>query len=187
MSNARNLANFLGTSTTVPSGKIVTASLPTGSVLQVKSVTMTGNQTFAGTAFTDITDGTNPLSISITPTSSSSKFILTMNISSSANNGGSRFGFRFMRDSTAVGNGVTEGSRTPVSVQGLGTTSNNIDEKLTSVFLDSPATTSAITYKVQGNVEQSGSNLIINESSTNTNSSTVYRAPSSFTIMEIAG
>ena len=35
MSNARNLANFLGTSTTVPSGKIVTASLPTGSVLQV--------------------------------------------------------------------------------------------------------------------------------------------------------
>ena len=163
------------------------AGLPAGSLLQVKSVTMTGNQTFAGTAFTDITDGTNPLSISITPTSSSSKFLLTMNISCSANNGGSRFGFRFMRDSTAVGNGVIEGNRTPVSAQGLGTTSNNIDEKLTSVFLDSPATTSAITYKIQGNVEQSGSNLIINESSTNANNGTVYRAASSFTIMEIAG
>jgi hypothetical protein len=163
------------------------AGITTGSVLQVKSVTMTGNQTFAGTAFTDITDGVNPLNISITPASSSSKFLLTMNISCAANNGSSRFGFRFMRDSTIVGNGVTEGSRTPVSVQGTGTTSNNIDEKLTSVFLDNPATTSAITYKIQGNVEQSGSNLIINESSSNTNNSTVYRAASSFTIMEIAG
>ena len=167
--------------------KIRDAGLPAGSLLQVKSVTMTGNQTFAGTAFTDITDGTSPLSISITPTSSSSKFLLTMNISCSANNGSSRFGFRFIRDSTAVGNGVTEGSRTAVSVQGTGTTSNKIDEKLTSVFLDSPATTSAITYKIQGNVEQSGSNLIINKSSTNANNSSVYRAASSFTVMEIAG
>jgi len=168
---------------------VTSAGIPirSGNVLQVKSVTMTGNQTFAGTAFTDITDGVNPLNISITPTLSSSKFLLTMNISCAANNGNSRFGFRFMRDSTIVGNGVTEGSRTPVSVQGTGTTSNNIDEKLTSVFLDSPATTSAITYKIQGNVEQSGSDLIINESSSNANNSSVYRAASSFTIMEIAG
>ena len=157
-----------------------------GKVLQVKSVTMTGNQTFAGTAFTDITDGTNPLSITITPSSSSSKFLLMMNVSCSANNGSSRFGLRFMRDSTSVGIGVSEGNRTPASAQGTGTTSNNIDEKLTSIFLDSPSTTSAITYKVQGNVEQSGSNLIINESSTNANDSSVYRAASSFTIMEIS-
>jgi len=38
MSNARNLANLLGTSTTIPSGKVVSASLPTGSVLQVKNI-----------------------------------------------------------------------------------------------------------------------------------------------------
>jgi hypothetical protein len=157
-----------------------------GSVVQVKSVTMTDQQSFTGVAFTDITDGTNALSISITPTSSSSKFLLMMNITASANNGGSRFGFRFMRDSTPVGNGVTEGSRTPVAVQGLGTTSNNIDEELTSIFLDNPATASAITYKIQGHVEQTTSTCIINRSNTNSNSISVYRTASSFTIMEIA-
>ena len=157
-----------------------------GHVVQVKSVTMTDQQNFTGTAFTDITDGTNALSISITPKSSSSKFLLIMNINASANNGSSRFGFRFMRDSTPVGNGVTEGSRTPVAVQGTGTTSNNIDEELTSIFLDSPATASAITYKIQGHSEQSASTCIINRSSTNTDNSSVYRTASSFTVMEIA-
>ena len=163
------------------------AAIPTGSVLQVKSVTMTDEQSFIGTTFTDITDGTNALSISITPASSSSKFLLMMNISAAANNGSSRFGFRFMRDSTAVGIGVTQGSRTSVAVQGTGTTSNNIDEELTSIFLDSPATASAITYKIQGHVEQSSSTLIINRSSTNANNNSVYRTASSFTLMEIAG
>jgi len=163
------------------------AGIDTGKVLQVKSVTMTDTQTFAGTTFTDITDGTDALSISITPASLSSKFLLMMNITASANNGGSRFGFRFMRDSTPVGIGVTQGSRTSVSVQGLGTTSNNIDEELTSIFLDNPATASAITYKIQGHVEQAASSCIINRSSTNANDGSVYRTASSFTIMEIAG
>jgi len=34
MSNARNLANLLGTSATIPAGKVVTASLPAGTVVQ---------------------------------------------------------------------------------------------------------------------------------------------------------
>ena len=174
MSNAAELARFASDG-------------HSGAVLQVQSVTMTDDQTFIGTTFTDITDGTDALSITITPTSSSSKFLLMMSISASANNGSSRFGFRFMRDSTAVGIGVTAGSRTSVAVQGTGSTSNNIDEALTSVFLDSPATASAITYKVQGHVEQSASTLIINRSSTNADNSTVYRAVSSLTVMEIAG
>ncbi len=163
------------------------AAIPTGSVLQVKSVTMVGVQIFAGTAFTDITDGNNPLSISITPSSSSSKFLLSMLVSASSDNGSSRFGFKFLRNSTSIGIGETEGSRTPITVTGLGSSSNNVDEALTATFLDSPATASAITYKIQGNVEQSGSNLIINRSNTNANNSTVYRPISSFTVMEIAG
>ena len=166
---------------------VTSAGLPSGTVLQVKSVTMTGNQSFAGTAFTDITDGTNPLSISITPSSSSSKFLLSMLVSASSDNGASRFGFKFLRDSTSIGIGETEGSRVPITVTGLGSTSNNVDEALTATFLDSPATTSSITYKIQGTVEQSGSNLIINKSNTNANNSSVYRPISSLTVMEIAG
>ena len=157
-----------------------------GHVIQVKSVTMTDSQAFAGTAFTDITDGSNPLTISITPSASTSKFLLMMNVSASADNGSSRFGFRFLRDSTAVGIGDTQGSRISVSVAGIGSSSNAQDKTLAFTHLDSPSTSSAITYKVQGTVEQSGSNLIINRSSTNANSNTVYRTASSFTVMEIA-
>ena len=91
-----------------------------------------------------------------------------------------------MRDSTAVGIGDTQGSRISVSVAGIGSSSNANDETLSFTHLDSPATSSAITYKVQGQVEATGSQLIINRSSTNANSNTVYRPASSFTVMEIA-
>ena len=125
--------------------KIGDAALPTGSVLQVKSVRVTGTQSFAGTSFTDITDGTNALSISITPTTSSSKFLLYMMINASADNGGSRFGFRLFRDSTLIGNSDTVGSRTPVASAATGSDSNAIDRNISMIFLDSPATASAVT------------------------------------------
>ena len=173
--------------TQVTGDGLATSGLPTGAVLQVKSVTMTGSQSFAGTTFTDITDGTNALSISITPTASSSKFLLYMMINASADNGGSRFGFRLFRDSTLIGNSDTEGSRTPVAAAGIGSDSNAIDRNISMIFLDSPATASAVTYKVQGQVESSSSQLKINKSGNNANNATVYTATSSFTVMEIAG
>ncbi len=159
----------------------------TGSVLQVKSATMTGVQTFAGTAYTDVTDGTNALSVAITPTASSSKFLLYMTVSAGADNGGSRFGFRFMRDSTAVGISDTQGSRTPSSSSSQGSTAGRIDANISMIHLDSPATTSAITYKVQGAVEATGSNLTINRGGTFADNATIYTTISSFTVMEIAG
>ena len=64
-----NLNTASGTTITVPTGKKLVAP---GHVLNVQSVTMTDNTTFAGTAFTDIDDGVNPLSITMTPTSTSS-------------------------------------------------------------------------------------------------------------------
>ena len=173
--------------TQVTGDGLATSGLPTGAVLQVKSVTMTGSQSFAGTTFTDITDGTNALSISITPTASSSKFLLYMMINASADNGGSRFGFRFLRGSTLIGNSDTVVSRTPVAAAGTGSDSNAIDRNISMIFLDSPATASAVTYKIQGNVESSSSNLLINKGGTFADNATIYTTISSFTVMEIAG
>ena len=48
MSNARNLANLLGTGTTVPSAK-----MPSGSVLQVKQAVITGTFSTSSTSFVD--------------------------------------------------------------------------------------------------------------------------------------
>jgi len=52
--------------------------------------------------------------------------------------------------------------------------------------LDSPATTSSVTYKVQIQTQGSGS-VYINRITTDTDASTNARAVSSFTVMEIAG
>jgi len=178
-----NLNTATGSTITVPTGKSLVAP---GHVVNTQSVTMTDAQSFLGTSFTDISDGTNALSITITPKNSNSKFLLMMNMSGSSNNGASRFGFRFLRNSTAVGLGVTEGNRISVSVAGIGSQSNTNDETLSFIHLDSPSTSSAITYKVQGQVEVSGSTLYINRSHTNANTTSVYRPASSFTVMEIA-
>ena len=79
MSNARNLANFLGTSTTVPSGKIVTASLPTGSVLQVVQGSLksafTGTGASASGYILDI-----GLSATITPIATNSSILIDVSL-----------------------------------------------------------------------------------------------------------
>ena len=160
--------------------------LPSGSsggIIQIKSKHITDYFTTNSGTYVDVTGH----SISITPTASSSKFLLCLNINASADNGGSRFGFRFLRDSTVVGNSYTQGSRTPMATATQGSDSNAIDLQTTQMFLDSPATTSAITYSVKGQVESSSSNLHINRSGGNANSTTVYTAASSLTVMEIAG
>ena len=57
MSNARNLSNLLGTSTTVPSG-----NLPSGSVIQVATDTSGSNTVITGTTYT-----ASSVSITFTP------------------------------------------------------------------------------------------------------------------------
>tara|TARA_A100001035_G_C27660819_1_gene443673 strand:+ start:196 stop:753 length:558 start_codon:yes stop_codon:yes gene_type:complete len=68
MSNARNLANLLGTGTTVPSAK-----MPTGSVLQTLSATITDVRTMQTTSWADITG----LSLNITPSATANKILIT--------------------------------------------------------------------------------------------------------------
>ena len=149
MSNARNLANLLGTSTTIPSGKVVSASLPSGSVLQVVTAEKTDAETISAVlnTYTDIPD----LSLSITPTSTSSRIFLLGQVSFSGAGYISYFHFRFLRDSTAVGVGDTAGSRTTGNSGFLQSASSDSGSIFTLPFqaIDSPASTSALTYKIQ--------------------------------------
>ena len=109
-----------------------------------------------------------------------------MMVSAGADNGNSRFGFRFMRGSTIVGNSDTIGNRTPSASAGTGRNGNNLDRNISMIFLDSPATSSAVTYKIQGSVESTSSTLCINRGGVFANDASVYTATSSFTVMEIA-
>ena len=183
MSNARNLANLLGTSTTVPSSK-----QPAGSVLQVVSTTKTDVTSFASSntnTFVDISG----MSVSITPTSSSNKVlvIFSCNISQSTT---ATAHIRLVRGSTAISVGDSSGNRFgSTSVLRSQADPYNFEMgELSGMFLDSPATTSATTYKMQGTLGSTyNGTFYLNRTKNDTDADYGSRGVSSITVMEIAG
>ena len=111
----------------------------TGSVLQVISANGPNSDvSFTGSTFTDIT-----LSASITPTSSGNKILVCFNFVAATNNasaGSYALGLRILRDSTAI----YETFRTP-----WGNSITGVGQVAYLQFMDSPNTTSSVTYKVQ--------------------------------------
>ena len=174
---------------TVPTGQKIIASdvgaiKAPGAILQLISVEATGNYSF-NTA-TGVYADVNGLVLNITPKFNNSKIFLTakVDISSATNQ---RWGLRFTRDGNVPTSSVggADGSRTTSHSSGTGSGSNAIDRNAGMQFLDSPATTSQVTYKVQVTCE--GNNqVVINRSITHADSISVYVALSSLTAMEVA-
>ena len=96
-------------------------------------------------SFTDIPG----LSLTITPSSTSSKILIFANICHSISST-SDYAYRLLRGSTALGNSTvgSEGDRVGIS---CGTTNTSRGDGYSIHFLDSPNTTSATTYKIQVN------------------------------------
>ena len=163
------------------SGKTVT--MPAGAVLQVKHAILTAPMT-STTAATWI-DVTN-LSISITPKSTSSKFHVSFNLNAMIIADNQRGGVRLVRDSTAIGVATSTGSRTAASVSFAGDGNIYRQKNMSGSALDSPSTTSAVTYKVQFQCENT-TEVKINHDDNDSNGSTFFRATSEITVMEIAG
>jgi hypothetical protein len=152
-----------------------------GKILQVVSTTKT--DTFSATIADTWTDVTG-FSVSITPSSASSKILVVANINMSG--AYDRPPMRLVRDSTAIGVGDTAGSR--LSVSGAGYMLAGADTTTVAVnYLDSPATTSATTYKVQVVVPNSSSTAIyVNRTITDSDSNSYVRSASTITVMEVA-
>jgi hypothetical protein len=172
----------------IASGAITAAKLASGvggKVLQVVSTTKSDTFTSTADTFTDITG----LSVSITPTSSSSKILVFVNIVGGSNTAGILCMFRLVRGSTAIGVGNTVSGYTSASVGGLRSAQDyNASWTASWNYLDSPSTTSSTTYKVQGSNEATAYTFRINSTGSD-NASQVfsYRGASTITVMEIAG
>jgi hypothetical protein len=159
-----------------------------GKVLQVVQTVKT--DTFSTTAnsqtgtFADITG----LSASITPSSTSNKILVTcsLNISGGAN---MYAFFKLLRDSTSIGEGNSDSSNRIecIASQSQDFTSYSDDkmERFSFEYLDSPSTTSAITFKVQGS--SYGNTLTINKTENDQDETFASRTSSTITLMEIAG
>ena len=166
---------------TTADGTLLTTTNPkAGNIIQV--VQTVKSDTFSHTGNTSVTDVTG-LNVTITPSSSSNKVLLLcfMNIS---NNNISRV--QFVRGTTAIGIPSAAGNR-PVGTASMNNGGDtNVTDNLTMIFLDSPATTSATTYKVSFSNELNSSEFSVNRSRGDLNSIVGVRTISTITAMEVA-
>jgi hypothetical protein len=151
----------------------------TGSVLQVVTANKTDTFSTSSTSFTDITS----LSVSITPSSASSKILIMAYISAQGTPAATVTQHRLVRGATAIAVGDAASSRTQASA-GLYSSVVDTTQQATIVFLDSPATTSSTTYKCQMRVN--GSTGYVNRTSSDTDNANNARTISTITVMEIA-
>ena len=160
-----------------------TTTLPTGSVLQVVSTTKTDVFNTTSTSFIDVTG----LSASITPSSTSSKILVTVFFNLAISSGYMAMAL-LRRDSTAICLGDASASRQRATAIHKGITNNNVSEFLSVTFLDSPSTTSATVYKLQIKSENSGHNVYMGRTPEDANNATYgARYPSTITVQEIQG
>ena len=111
-----------------------------GKILQVSNLISTNsNQTIATATYTDLTS----MSLSITPSSTSNKILLVSNIQAKLDTA-EGFGLAYVRNSTIVAySGDVE------SYSAYQNNSQPVYMTLPFVYIDSPSTTSSITYKIQ--------------------------------------
>jgi len=176
-------ANFL--TGTIPSGNISTASLAaaaTGKVLQVV-------QTFKSDAFSSTSDGffdITGLSVAITPSSSSNKVLVISDVAiGSSDLYAYNHGFKVLRGSTSIGISTVSGTVNYSGGTNMYLSAGQYPHIFGTAkfFLDSPSTTSATTYKIQGTKTNSGGTFYVNRRGVDTN----IGGASSITVMEVAG
>ena len=159
--------------------------LPSGSaggIIQVKSTHITASFQTQSETYTDITGH----SVTITPTRADSKILIDYRVSwmHTSSNGASAT-LRLLRNGTNIGVPVATDDR--MGILPLSTDSNGNMSNSSINYLDSPATTSALTYKIQIHLDSaggSGSHIFgINHWPPNNN----YRSTSSITAYEVSG
>lgn len=173
--NNQSLANI----TTLPSSV-------GGKVLQVvQTVDTTPISTINNGVWTDLGN----LSVSITPSSASSKVMIECHIGVFDHSDSTQlFSLKYVRGSTDIGIGVAASNRLRVTTAVRGATSadtNGHMPVLMPKFLDSPSTTSATTYKVQ--YYNSNGTWYYLRSNTDADSVGHTRSIATITATEIAG
>lgn len=186
-----------------PLTSIAASDMPTGTILQ--TVTTTDS---TSTSYTS-TDGSAPktvISLAITPSATSSKILMFGFISigglySSHSGTYDYIGVRLKRGSTVIGESTDLSSATTVHggdatgarpMHSTATDAGYSASRPNSIpfhFVDSPATTSATTYNIQGVIEDSPNQrtMLRNVGGYNYNNDEMASATCQLTLMEIKG
>jgi hypothetical protein len=179
----------MATPTSLPAtfvaGNVLTAAQMNGlrgafRVLQVLTTEKIDTFTTTSATFTDVTG----MSVTITPQSATSQILVF--VSGNAGNNSSTNGcfFTILRGATQIDMGAAASNRARVSTQ----TYSPGDSRFVNfnlVYLDSPATTSATTYKLQTRVDLAGT-MYLNRSHSDADLTSNGRGASTITVMEIS-
>ena len=152
----------------------------TGSILQV--VQTVKSDTFSAApngTWTDITG----FSVSITPTASTNKILLFVTAVGAGS--GTTPKIRLLRNTTAIGVGDTSGSKQLAMIGSFLMKDTNQTDTYTNHFLDSPSTTSTITYKLQVNNDNTQT-FFLNRSVSDQDNATGGRYISVITAIEVS-
>jgi len=147
-----------------------------GGILQVAQTTKVDVVSTTSTSFIDTTG----MSIDITPRSTSSKIMVMVQLSHSNSSGSTEHSFNLVRNSTnllqSTGGSVSNSTMSPATIP---TTLNIINSAI--MFLDSPSTTSTVTYKIQWRT--GAGTVYLNRRGVGGS----YGSTSTITVMEVAG
>lgn len=181
--NQNSLATGVPSASSITTGTLPYAQLPTGSVLQVVSTTKTDVFTSTSTSYVDITG----LSVNITPKFTNSKIFVTVSMVAGATPYTNLCAFQLVRNSTPICVGNARGGYAQATVGNQRASyDTNSAFNLSMNYLDSPATISSVTYKVQGFTE--GGTFKVNTSGGDASGGPYsVTSASTITVMEIAG
>ena len=187
----------IATATNVSVGSSVTAStfhgngagltnVTAGKILQVEQQVRTDTTSTGSGTYADV------FTVTLTPTSSSSKFLLMADFKISYSSYTAAVMWKFVRTvsgtSTDLFIGDADGSRSRCTwgteEGGHNNSAIYIIDSTNGIFLDSPNTTSATTYKVMWKTEQATTYL--NRTGNDSNSAAYPRTASSLTVMEVS-
>jgi hypothetical protein len=154
---------------------------PTGGILQVVTTTLSSTTTLVANGTPTAVSG---LSATITPYSTSSTIWVVAHITYGST--GTTYGGWFRRSGTDIGLGNSGGNMQRVSIGMALTSDANQVNSFAYSYVDSPASTSALTYQFYVNNDNTNT-LYVNRSVNDSNSVTGKRGISTVTLVEIAG
>ena len=163
------------------SGIIGSDVYPVGHILQTKQSLMSTKQVVASASYVDV------LTLAITPSSTGNKILINFSLSAGSGGGAEGAHIQIERGGTAIGVGDARGSRGQATVVAGPATDDNGMYSASGTYLDSPSSTSTLTYTIAVHGWGSGNPVNINCTGHDTNSVNYSTALSMLTLHEIQG
>ena len=186
--NTRLQTDAAGVTITAPTiASMANCTFPAGHVQQ----TLSGVKTDSWTTTAGYNDGSGGatipgFSVSITPASTSNKILVLTHLNGAHGYNVNRVMATLYRGTTKIAVGGTVGSRQQVTGGFAGTHNTIIHNPITIAFLDSPSSTSALTYTWKIGTHGSGT-AYVNRSEQDSNEAIAGRTMSSIVVQEIKG